>query len=70
MFLERSTQLVSTHNTTMQVKMFVHHKFDGIEKEINDWMATSKAHICHIAQSQSEKQGKFVFVVSLYYKLM
>ena len=51
----------------MEVKMFIHHSLDTVEKNINEWLAERSVSICHITQSQSERQGRFVFVISLFY---
>ena len=51
----------------MKVKMFIYHSLEGAEREMNEWMAGRNVRICHVTQSQSEKQGKFVFVVSLFF---
>jgi len=51
-----------------QMKIFVHSSLDSVEKEVNDWLATANAELCHITQSQSEKQGRFVFVISVFFK--
>ena len=55
--------------TPVKVKVFVHHSMDGVEKELNQWMEHNGIRICHVTQSQSEKQGKFVFVISVFYEL-
>ena len=47
--------------------MFVHHSIDGVEKEVNEWLEQQTVTVCHITQSQSEKQGRFVFVISVFY---
>ena len=51
----------------MEVKMFVHHTLDGVENNVNEWLAEKQIRICHITQSQSERQGRFVFVISVFY---
>jgi len=50
--------------------MFVHNSPDAAEKEINDWLQQQQIRICHITQSQCERQGRFVFVVSMFYEKM
>jgi hypothetical protein len=52
----------------MELKMFVHNNPDAAEKEINEWLQNHKINVCHITQSQCERQGRFVFVVSVFYK--
>jgi len=50
------------------MKMFVHNSPEGVEEEVNHWISANGVDICHVVQSQSEKQGRFVFVISLFYK--
>lgn len=51
----------------VQVKMFIHNNPGEAEKEISLWLKENDVIIQHVAQSQSEKGGGFVFVVSLFY---
>jgi hypothetical protein len=54
--------------TIMQVKLFVHHSADEAETSLNKWLVEHDVDIEYIGQSQSEKGGKFVFIISLFYK--
>gem|GEM_PF-4504552 len=56
------------NETATQMKMFVYSSLDSVEEDVNDWLANGNAELCYITQSQSEKQGKFVFVISVFYK--
>jgi hypothetical protein len=69
-----TTQL--THNkgkdflydsSAVQVKMFIHNNPKDAEKTIAQWLKENDVIIHHIAQSQSEKNGSFVFVITLFY---
>jgi hypothetical protein len=51
----------------MEVKLFIAENPQLAESEINTWLKSSTARVHHIGQSQSEKNGKFVFVISIYY---
>lgn len=51
----------------MEVKMFVCNHPMAAEKEVSEWLAQNPVTITHITQSQSEKGGAFVFVLSLFY---
>jgi hypothetical protein len=51
----------------MEVKVFVHQSAIEAEKEVNNWMAENNISVQYIGQSQSEKSGKFVFVISVFY---
>ena len=55
------------HSSTVQVKMFVHSNPKDAEKAIEQWLKENDVTIHHIAQSQSEKNGSFVFVITLFY---
>jgi hypothetical protein len=50
------------------LKTFVHQNIDEAEKAINNWLELNDITIQHIGQSQSEKNGRFVFVISLFYQ--
>ncbi len=52
----------------MEVKMFVHNSPDAAEKALNDWLPSQKIKVCYVTQSQCEKQGRFVIVVSVFYE--
>ena len=54
-------------STAVQVKMFVHNQPKEAEKAIAQWLKENDVIIHHIAQSQSEKGGSFVFVLTLFY---
>ena len=54
---------------SMQLRMFVSNDPKEAEKSISQWLSQNDVHIRHITQSQSEKGGHFVLIVSLYYEL-
>lgn len=51
----------------MEVKMFVCSRPEEAEIQINDWLRSRSVQLHHITQSQSEKGGKLLFVVSVYF---
>jgi hypothetical protein len=67
-FLERTTIKQSLLQKRVQLKTFVHQNIDEAEKAINNWLELNDITIQHIGQSQSEKNGRFVFVISLFYQ--
>jgi hypothetical protein len=52
----------------LQVKMFVHADPRQAEKAVANWLKEHPVCIHHVAQSQSEKGGHFVFVLSVFYE--
>jgi hypothetical protein len=54
-------------NVSMEVMMFVCNNPQQAEKEVGQWLAHNPVTITHITQSQSERGGAFVFVLSLFY---
>lgn len=56
-------------SSTVQVKMFVNNNPKEAEKAVAQWLKENDVIIHHIAQSQSEKGGSFVFVMTLFYVL-
>lgn len=65
----KELQAQTGNRTAMKVKMFVNHAFETVENELNEWLAKEAYKVCHVTQSQSEKQGRFVFVVSVFYEV-
>lgn len=49
------------------MKVFTASSMALVEKEVNEWLQTQQVKLLHVAQSQSEKGGRFVFTVSLFY---
>ena len=67
MFLKESEPVTGK---AMKVKMFVHGSPGEAEKELGHWMEQHPVRIRHITQSQSEKQGRFVFVMTVFYEAL
>jgi hypothetical protein len=63
---QNRTREYSLHSA-IQVKMFVHNNPKDGEQAIEQWLKENDVTIHHIAQSQSEKGGSFVFVLTLFY---
>lgn len=51
----------------MEVKLFIAENPQLAENLVNDWLQGSPVRVHHVGQSQSEKNGRFVFVISIYY---
>lgn len=51
----------------MQVKMFVVDNLPTAEQEVNEWLQSVSAAVRHVSQSQCERNGRFLFVISIYY---
>jgi len=64
---QNNNKEVLLHSSTVQVKMFVHSNPKDAEKAIGQWLRENDVTIHHMAQSQSEKGGTFVFVLTLFY---
>lgn len=54
-------------SSSIEAKMFLFNNPKDAEKAVNEWLKENDVTIHHIAQSQSEKGGQFVFVISLFY---
>ena len=52
----------------MQMKMFLHREPEMAEKALNDWLERTPVKLYHVVQSQSENQGKFMLIVSVFYE--
>jgi hypothetical protein len=55
------------NSSAVEVKMFVYNNPGEAEKALSQWLKENDVTIHHIAQSQSEKNGSFVFVITLFY---
>jgi hypothetical protein len=55
------------NSSAVEVKMFVYNNTREAEKALSQWLKENDVTIHHIAQSQSEKNGSFVFVITLFY---
>jgi hypothetical protein len=64
---KNTTKEFAFDSSAVQVKMFVHNNPKDAEKEIAHWIKENDVIIHHIAQSQSEKGGSFIFVITLFY---
>ena len=51
-----------------QVKMFIFQTPETAEESLQSWLSQNNVEIDHIVQSQSERNGKFLFIVSIFYK--
>jgi hypothetical protein len=51
----------------MEMKMFIDNNPEAAERQLNDWLTREKVEIKHITQSQCERQGRFVLIISLFY---
>jgi len=51
----------------VKVKMFIHKDPEAVEAMVNNWLHENNVDVQHIGQSQSEKNGNFVFILSLFY---
>ena len=58
------TEEVSSKTTA---KMFMHSDPETAIKQVNEWLSCTDVNIQHICQSQSEKGGRFIFVISVFY---
>lgn len=64
---QKTVKDFSFDSSAVQVKMFVHNDPKDAEKAIAQWLRENSVTIHHMAQSQSEKGGSFVFVITLFY---
>lgn len=63
---ERATDILS--HSAIKLKMFIHNNPEEAERSINHWLKQNDVTISHITQSQSEKNGSFVFVLSIFFQ--
>ena len=55
---------------TTKVKLFILSNPESAEEKLQEWLQTHQdIEIDHITQSQSERSGRFLFIVSIFYHL-
>jgi len=64
---QNSAKQFAVNASSTEAKMFVHNNPRDAERAVNQWLNENDVTIDHIAQSQSEKGGHFVFVITLFY---
>jgi hypothetical protein len=52
----------------MEIKMFVFDDPQKAEGKVNEWLQQHPVSVSHITQSQSEKNGRFVLILSIFYR--
>ena len=52
---------------TKRLKTFVFNNIAEAEEKVNHWLQNNEVIIEHLVQSQCEKGGAFVFVISIMY---
>lgn len=62
-----TSETIIARKPSKQLKIFVFNDIDGVEEKINDWLMANNVIVQHIGQSQSEKGGRFLFIVSILY---
>ena len=51
----------------MKVKVFIFKNPELAEEHLSTWLETNSVAIHHISQSQSEKNGAFLLILSVFY---
>jgi hypothetical protein len=65
--MEYSQHGIMKTSSVTEVKIFVQKDATEAEKAIAAWLKQNKVLIHHIGQSQSEKGGAFLFIISVFY---
>ena len=60
-------QTLSKVLSVLKVKTFISDHPETVEEKVNEWLQQNNVAVHHIGQSQSERNGRFVFVISLFY---
>lgn len=56
-----------TEAATMQVKIFSGNNIQDAEMQVNEWLAINNWNVHYIGQSQCERNGSLLFVISVFY---
>jgi hypothetical protein len=65
--LNKKADGLYTARSTMKMKIFSGADFTQTEEEINEWLSKNPARIEQICQSQCERNGKLLFLVSVFF---
>ncbi|SHF74264.1 hypothetical protein [Flavisolibacter ginsengisoli] len=61
------TRVLVNDRSVLKMKLFTESTHSLVETKVNEWLQHHSVTIAHIGQSQSEKGGKFLFTISLFY---
>ena len=65
--LSKKPVYINNVSSAVKVKMFTHKDPEAVEAMVNNWLHENNVEVQHIGQSQSERNGNFVFILSLFY---
>ena len=60
-------KIISLSREELSVKMFILQEPSEAEKVVADWLSRNHVAIRHVTQSQSERNGRFLFIISIFY---
>ena len=52
---------------SVKAKMFAGNNFEQIEKAVNDWLNRQNIIVQHIGQSQCERNGNLLLLITIFY---
>ena len=61
------SRVTSKDRAVLKMKLFTDSTHSLVETRVNEWLQHHNVSIAHVGQSQSEKGGKFLFAISLFY---
>jgi hypothetical protein len=61
------TRVLVNDRSVLKMKLFTESTHSLVETKVNEWLQHHSVTVTHIGQSQSEKGGKFLFTISLFY---
>ena len=64
----KSQGIMLTETKTTELKLFTSANPEEVQQSVNLWLQENPVQIKHVGQSQSEKNGRFIFVISLFFE--
>ncbi|RYY66370.1 MAG: hypothetical protein EOO12_04445 [Chitinophagaceae bacterium] len=52
----------------LRVRQFVSNDPAAAARELEQWLESFEGEVCQLAQSQGERQGRFLFVITVLYE--
>ena len=66
----KKTEVLYHSSSSIKMKIFSGSDFNHTESEVNAWLSQSAIRIEHICQSQCERNGKLLLLVSVFFTLL
>jgi hypothetical protein len=67
LMIDKKREILCKTPAPMKMKIFSGNSYEQTEVEVNDWLSSHQVMIRHICQSQCERNGKLLFLISVFF---